>query len=126
MANFKDASGKEYTIAIDGYVLHRARTHGKLSLTALFDGSQRNAEGGMLVDPALLIELCYYGCEHNSKIKSGKVTKEEFLRALVGKALTGAIQATADALTECLAPPAESSQETETVGGAADEAPLAR
>lgn len=124
MANFKANDGKEYTVAIDGYVLHRARTHGKLSLTSLFDGSQRNADGGIAIDPALLIELCYYGCEHNAKIKSGKVTKEDFLRSLTGLALTGAIQATAEALTVCLSPPAGTPQETTDGKGADDDSPL--
>lgn len=65
-----------------------------------------SAEGGrVVVDPALLLELCFYGCEHNSRIQTRKVDKDEFLEMLTGKALADAIQATAAALTECFAAP---------------------
>jgi len=124
MANvFKDTQGREYTVMIDGYVLHRARSLGKLSLTSMFVSDQENQGGKMPLDPVLLIELCYYGCEHSSRIRAGKVSKEQFLRNLVGKSLTDAIQATAEALKDCLAPsPGE--EETPDTEGVDGEGPL--
>jgi len=103
---FKDKQGREYTVVIDGYVLSRARTHGRLSLSDILP--QRGPDGIMQapkVDPAFMIELCFYGCEHCARIASGKVSKEEFLRSLTGKVMQDAIEATTDALMTCLAPP---------------------
>jgi hypothetical protein len=105
MAQFKDNVGREYTVAIDGYVLHRARTNGKLSLSGLFEQAQKTESGGGgMPDPAMMLELCFYGCEHCSRIRAGKVTKEDFLRALTGQALLDALTATAEALSVCLRP----------------------
>jgi hypothetical protein len=95
--SFKDLRGREWTVVIDGYVLYRARTDGKVDLGEIVSG----AMGGRKIDPSILVELCFYGCEHHSRIESGKVSKEEFLRTLTGKVMPAALEATADAVAEC-------------------------
>lgn len=110
MATFRDNDGREYSVAIDGYVLSRVRAHGKVSLAALFEQGRDAAA----MDPAILLEICYYGCEHCARIRSGKISKEEFLRALTGRALTDAIRATAEAMAECFAAPDDAAKGSAT------------
>lgn len=112
-ARFRDGQGREWSVIINGRVMVRARTHGKLNLGDLFS-SVANAESGkMSVDPALLLDLCFYGCEHNARIQSHKVDKDEFLEMLSGPTLAEAIRATAEALTECFAAPEQTKEATE-------------
>ena len=107
-ATFKDARGRDWTVVIDGYVLYRARSDGKVDLSELVAG----AMAGGKIDPGILAELCFYGCEHQSRIESGKVTKEDFLRGLKGPVMMAALEATTVAVLECFgvedkeAPPA--------------------
>jgi hypothetical protein len=127
MASFRDKQGREWTVVVDGYVLHRARSHGKIDLGSVFAGLARASElgkegEGFPLDPAILLELCFYGCEGNARIRAGKVDKEEFLRMLTGKTMTDAMQATAEALGECFASPKE--PEKEGAGEAKETDPL--
>lgn len=94
---FKDSRGRDWTVAIDGYVLYRAKTNGKVDLSNLVN----QAMHGGTIDPAILVELAFYGCEHHSRIEAGKVSKEDFLRALKGEAMTAALEATAAAIATC-------------------------
>lgn len=94
---FRDSKGREWTVAVDGYVLYRARTHGKVDLSAIV----KQAMDGGSIDPGILVELAFYGCEHHSRIEAGKVSKEDFLRALKGSAMQPALEATAAAVMEC-------------------------
>lgn len=116
MNTFRDKMGREWTVVVDGYVLHRARSHGNINLAAVFAGLEKavNAgEGGFTVDPSVLLDLCYYGCEHNARIQAKKVDKQDFLRMLTGKTLADALAATASALGQCFAPPDEATPEKE-------------
>ena len=96
-SRFKDSKGREWNVVVDGYVLGRARTHGKLDLSSVIN----SAMNGGSIDPAVLLELAFYGCEHHSRIQAGKITKEDFLRSLKGKAMIPALEATASAVAEC-------------------------
>ena len=113
---FRDAEGREWTVVIDGYVLWRARAEGGVDFGSLL----RPAD---VPDIAAMLALCYFGCEHNARMRAGKMTREDFLRALCGESLNAAIAATTAALVECLAPPTT----TEAQGGAsmANPPPLA-
>ena len=115
MSTFYDNKGRQWTVVITGKQLCRARSHGKINLSDLFAGMQASADGKVAVDPVLLLELCYYGCADNARVLAGKVDKDDFLEALTGKALTDALQATAEAMQECFAPPKKA--------GAAEEEP---
>jgi len=114
-ATFKDSRGREWTVLINGRVLVRARNHGKINISDLFSAISESQERGqgIRVDPALLLDLCFYGCEHNSKIQSRKVDKDDFLEALSGEAIPSAIQATAEALTECFSVPSPKDESAE-------------
>lgn len=94
---FKDARAREWTVNVDGYVLYRARTDGDVDLSAL----TAQAMKGGAIDPAILVELAFYGCEHQARIQAGKVDKEDFLRALHGEAMVPALEAVAAAVMEC-------------------------
>ncbi len=101
--SFKDAKGRDWTVVVDGYVLYRARTNGKVDLSSLVAGAMQGGEDGKgaKIDPSILLELCYYGCEHHSRIEAGKVTKEDFLRMLKGAVCMEALEATTQAVFEC-------------------------
>ena len=105
-AIFRDAQGRDWSVVVNGRVLVRARTHGSLNIGDLFSAVDP-ASGKMSVDPALLLDLCFYGCEHNARIQSKKVDKDEFLEMLSGSTLIEAIRATGEALAECFAAPAK-------------------
>jgi len=106
--SFKDSKGRDWTVVIDGYVLGRARSHGKLDLSGVINGAMK---GNLCPDPAVLLELAFYGCEHHSRIQSGKVTKEDFLRALKGSAMQPALEAAASGLMECFGVDLEGEEE---------------
>lgn len=104
---FRDAQGRDWTVIITGKQLVRARNHGKINIGDIIN----HATGEVSMDPALVLDLCYYGCEHNSRIASGKVSKDEFLESMIGAALLSALEATGSALAKCFAPPAEKASE---------------
>ena len=110
---FKDSRGRDWTVIIDGYVLSRARSHGKIDLSTVVN----QAMHGGTPDPALLLELCFYGCEHHSRIASGKVDKEEFLRGLKGEIMQPALEASAAALMDCFGVKLEEEEEEEEGSG---------
>lgn len=110
---FKDARGRDWTVVIDGYVLYRARTNGKVDLSAL----TTQAMAGGAIDPAILVELAFYGCEHQARIQAGKVDKEDFLRALKGAAMVPALEATAGAVMECFGVEVDAEDEEEGEDG---------
>lgn len=112
-ANFRDGQGRDWSVVVNGRVLVRARTHGKLNIGDLFTAAGGSIDGRMSVDPALLLDLCYYACEHNSRIQAKKVDKEEFLESLTGPTMIEAIRATGEALAECFSAPAKKEGEAE-------------
>ena len=119
MATFKDSANREWTVIIDGAVLVRARTHGGLNIGEVMAAAQKVAPGQPAeVDPALLLDLCYYGCERNSRIVAGKVDKNEFLRSLKGQPMIDAISAAAEALSECFSPGEDTDSADPTEAGA--------
>jgi len=109
MASFRDRQGREWTVLVDGYVLHNTRMDGGINLGEVFAGAAKASltKENVAVDPAILLALCWQGCKHNARVTSGKVDKEDFLRMLTGKVLTDAMEATVAALLECFAPPQE-------------------
>lgn len=105
---FRDAENREWTVVVDGYVLSRAREYG-VHIAHLCAGGA--------IDPAALLDLCYCGVQHNSRMKVAPISREDFLRALRGRALSDALQATAQALAECMTiETAEAKTETRPTG----------
>jgi len=117
---FRDNQGRDWTVSIDGYVLYRARTDGQVDLGDLFASfmSQHEAGAAIPIDPIILLELAFYGCEHNTRIAAGKINKEDFLRAMTGPAFTACIGACGNALTECFAGPQGEEQPSDPTSGA--------
>jgi hypothetical protein len=98
---FRNGDNQEFAVHIDGRVLHRARTHGSVKLGDLSDG----------VDVAVLLELCYYGCEQDPKIRGMGLSKDQFLAKIVGPCFMPAVQATGKALAECFGVPTDGIEE---------------
>ena len=117
--DFKDRHGREWQIVIDGYVLHRAKRIGGLDLKELFAGFTLNEEKdgkGIPIDPTVLLELAFFGCEWQAKIKSGEVDIEDFLRAMTRQAFIDCVNACGEAVQIAMAPGDD--------GEAADNLPL--
>ena len=81
MPSFKDTNGREWTVAIDGLLLKSLRDAHGIDLADVLNATYVQLER----DPALLTTALAHLCAE--QLKQAGLTREQFSRAVVGKAL---------------------------------------
>ncbi len=119
-SKFKDQRGREWTVLITGETISEAARAGiDFDIAEMIDAAQ-SGEPLRLASFKFLgqvIDLCWLGCRHNSRVAANKVTEEEFKSALVGEALLPAVMATVQAIAECFGLKVELQESDPTGGG---------
>ena len=98
MAAFKDTSGREWEIRIDGPAILRVRENGDEKFL-LKDDDENNTASRLSDDPALLCHVIYLLCEKQRNERG--VTLDSFYQEVIGSG--EAIEAAGEALEKAIA-----------------------